>query len=179
MLTWGLNAGNCLGRPAALRHEEGDFFPVPGRVEGLREYGVGQVISSKQARRLLVCAARLLALTRAPAVTCGNRFTCIATEPYKVLPRTRVREMARLDLAREKQSQRLYDDAHAAEEADVAALEEDERREKIAQLNVARPLCAQCSKCGECRPPRARARRPPAHLCGAPQTASRRACSSR
>ena len=55
--------------------------------------------------------------------------------------------MARLDLAREKQSQTLYDAAHAADAADMAALEEDERRDRINQLNVARPLCAQCSKC--------------------------------
>lgn len=44
-------------------------------------------------------------------VACGNRFTLLCTLPYAQLPRHRVREMARLDLAREAESKRMMKQA--------------------------------------------------------------------
>jgi hypothetical protein len=46
------------------------------------------------------------------AVACGLMTTVIATGPYTILPPYKVRDRARLDIGREKQSQRLYELAH-------------------------------------------------------------------
>jgi hypothetical protein len=48
----------------------------------------------------------------AAAVACGFKTTVIATGPFKPLLPFQVRERARLDLAREAQSERLYQLAH-------------------------------------------------------------------
>lgn len=66
------------------------FTPHIGRMEGLREYGVGDIVS----------------------VAAGDRVTVVATIPYAPPPDYKVREIARLDLAREKQSRELYEKHH-------------------------------------------------------------------
>lgn len=90
--TWGKNDSGCLGRPGAMEDiGEPEFTPIPGRMETMREYGVGPIIS----------------------FACGFKTTVVATAPYTPLPPHKVRERARLDLAREKQSEALYEKAHA------------------------------------------------------------------
>lgn len=80
-------------------------------------------------------------------VTCGNRFTALATLPYSQLPRHRVREMARLDLAREQATKRLAAEAETKHKKALGAVEEKELRKNIEALNVARPLCSVCTEC--------------------------------
>lgn len=80
-------------------------------------------------------------------VTCGNRFTALATLPYAQLPRHRIREMARLDLAREQQSKTLLAEASTKHRKELDGVENLEQRKNVEALNVARPLCSLCTEC--------------------------------
>lgn len=110
----------------------------------MREYGVGDVVS----------------------IAAGNRVTVIATIPYAPPPDYKVREIARLDLAREKQSSELYDQYHAEASCKIAmrlvkiniwanlqkrrlrlAKQRAKQRDKIEHLNKTRPLCNKCDTC--------------------------------
>jgi alpha-tubulin suppressor-like RCC1 family protein len=123
--TWGSAAGNCLGRPAQLSAAGYPAFtPLPGRVEGMREFGVGPAIS----------------------IACGDRCTFIVTAPYNPQgwPEWKQREMTTIDGARERRSavmQKLLQDE--AEDRYRLALERAKlEQQRIHQLNRTRPLCS-------------------------------------
>lgn len=122
--TWGSNAANCLGRPASVAAEGNPAFtPMPGRVEGLREYGVGSAVS----------------------VACGDRCTIVSTAPYapETWPEWRERDMTMLDAARERRGA-MMDRATGGAQDDVLRMAVDrakEERQKLLELNRDRPLC--------------------------------------
>jgi len=55
--------------------------------------------------------------------------------------------MARLDLAREKQSKVAVQAATTKHQQQLGDVEEKEQRKNIEALNVARPLCSLCTDC--------------------------------
>lgn len=122
--TWGSNAANCLGRPASVAAAGNPAFtPMPGRVEGVREYGVGSAVS----------------------VACGDRCTFVSTAPYapETWPEWRERDMTLLDAARERRGAML-DRATGGAHDDTLRMAVDrakEERQKLLELNRDRPLC--------------------------------------
>jgi len=122
--TWGSAAGNCLGRPAQLSAAGYPAFtPLPGRAEGLREFGVGPAIS----------------------MACGDRCTFVVTAPYnpRSWPEWKQEEMGAIDAARERRSavmQALMQED--AEDRYKLAMERAKlEQQRIHQLNRTRPLC--------------------------------------
>ncbi|KAA0150640.1 hypothetical protein FNF29_05215 [Cafeteria roenbergensis] len=122
--TWGSAAGNCLGRPAQLSAAGYPAYtPLPGRAEGLREFGVGPAIS----------------------VACGDRCTFVVTAPYnpRAWPDWKQEEMEAIDAARERRSAMMQqlEQADAEDRYKLAMERARLEQQRIHQLNRTRPLC--------------------------------------
>lgn len=78
-MTWGSNAGGCLGRPGQMEKKTGDYDAEPGRVEALREYGIGEIASGRKAA--CVCQAHPL-LTLFIVHTTTHPPSCLWKQVY-------------------------------------------------------------------------------------------------
>lgn len=117
-----------------------------GRIEGLREYGVGRVVS----------------------IAVGMDTTYVATAPYRPPPAYRLRELALLDLAREQQSLALYDkhmEVSRKQNRKVHMRKERQRVRVLAREARHSPSCRNRLFCSTKRNPSARLQRHALALC--------------